>query len=154
MPRRRRPPPTAKLTLQLQAELCAWLYHGNYLETAASLVGLAPDTVRKWLRRGIREGSGRYHTFALAVQKSEAEAAARSLNRIRAAGERGVWKADAWFLERKFPQQWGRWERVTVEDIGGQQDARNIMRDKRVRDLLDRAAAELELARDPSGDGD
>lgn len=143
-----------KLTVDVQAELCGWLLAGNYLETAAALVGLPADTVRAWIRRGLKEGSGKYHSLAMAVRKSEAEAAASSVERIRAAGRRGIWKADAWFLERKFPQQWGRWERVTVEDVGGQKEARDVMRDKRVRDLLDRAASELDLAGQSSGDSE
>ena len=55
----------------------------------------------------------------------------RALETIRRAGERGGWRASAWFLERRYPDTWGpratAWEReqaakreaqeVSVEDL-------------------------------------
>lgn len=71
---------------------------GNYLETAASLAGVRPDTVRTWLYTGngalraIHNGTPphqlprnelRYAEFALALTKAEAEAEAEDVARLQ-----------------------------------------------------------------------
>ena len=40
----------------------------------------------------------------------------QALNRIAAAARAGVWQADAWGLERRFPERWGRRDRPEVPE--------------------------------------
>jgi len=42
------------------------------------------------------------------IQKAEAQAEAESLQIIRGAATAGDWKAAAWYLERKRPENWSR----------------------------------------------
>lgn len=95
-----------KLTPELQADLVRLIEAGNYVETAAGCCGVQPATVRDWVKRGVR-GHKTYRGFSTALKKAEARAEASGVVRIRAAAK-NQWQADAWFLERKFPQRWGR----------------------------------------------
>lgn len=70
------------------------------------------------------------------------------------AGSNGVWQADAWYLERKHPAKWGRWDRKPdkpAEEVG---KARDFIRRKDVRDLLDQVACRIGMAGDAGSAGD
>ncbi len=47
-----------------------------------------------------------YLAFSNAVKKAEADAIARAVATIIIAG-RKTWQAHAWWLERKWPEDWG-----------------------------------------------
>jgi len=53
-----------------------------------------------------------YSDFADAVKKAEAEAEANALKAIKDATPQN-WQAGAWYLERKYPDRFGR--RVAVD---------------------------------------
>ena len=48
-----------------------------------------------------------YRHFWQAVVRAEAVPVLRALESIRLAGQRGGWRASAWFLERRYPDVWG-----------------------------------------------
>ena len=104
-----------KLTKETQNVITKWLHGGNYLETAAACAGVSPHTVRQWMARGARQKSGIYAEFHAAIKEAEAIAEATAITRIRGAAAK-AWQAEAWYLERKFPAKWGRWQR---EDDSG-----------------------------------
>jgi hypothetical protein len=58
--------------------------------------------------------------FADAIQKAQADAETRNVALIAKAAQDGTWTAAAWWLERKYPERWGRKERheVTGKDGG------------------------------------
>ena len=101
-----------KLTPALQQKICEAIRAGNYLMTAAAFAGIDKTTLHSWLRRGAREARGLYHDFADAVEKAQADAEARDVALIAKAASDGVWQAAAWRLERKFPDRWGRRDRI------------------------------------------
>jgi hypothetical protein len=49
-----------------------------------------------------------YPEFSDAVKKAEINGKLRRILRIDKAGKDGHWQADAWYLERKFPEEYGR----------------------------------------------
>jgi transposase len=102
-----------KLTPALQDKIVQAIRAGNYMETAAAYAGIHKDTLYAWLKRGARERSPHspYRQFSDAVEKALAEAEVRDVALIAKAAER-EWQAAAWRLERKFPDRWGRRERV------------------------------------------
>jgi hypothetical protein len=51
--------------------------------------------------------------FAELVQKAETHAKLSRVERITKAGQRGTWQADAWMLERKYPQEFA--QRLVVQ---------------------------------------
>jgi hypothetical protein len=88
---------------------------GVHFEPAAELAGLAPNTVRNWLKRGEREiGSGQptdspYSSFYRAVKRCRANAESRVTKNILKASELPqYWAAGATYLERTYPDRWGR----------------------------------------------
>jgi hypothetical protein len=109
--------PPIDLTPELQETVVGALRAGNYIETAAALVGIHQDTLREWVKKG-RRGDPRYEEFAAAVAQAIASAEARDLAVIgKAAGEH--WQAAAWRLERRFNDRWGRKNDVSLSGKNG-----------------------------------
>lgn len=86
---------------------------GNYLDAAAAMAGVDRSTVYQWLKKGANQQSGVYHDFHARVEQAQAEAECRLVSQIAAAAK-NQWQAAAWHLERKFPDRWGRKERLDV----------------------------------------
>jgi hypothetical protein len=61
--------------------------------------------------RGGQEGCGVFRDFRAAIKKAQARAEENALKRIQTAS-RKQWQAAAWWLERKYPERWGKRERV------------------------------------------
>ncbi|WP_339174429.1 hypothetical protein [Anoxybacillus sp. FSL W8-1294] len=103
-----------KLTPELQKKIIDAIRAGNYMETAAAYAGISKDTFFRWLRKGARAKSGIYKDFHDAVEKALADAEVRDVMLIANAAATD-WKAAAWRLERKFPDRWGRKERLSAD---------------------------------------
>lgn len=117
-----------KLTPEIQEKICNAIRAGNYIETAAAYSGVAKSTVFDWMRRGAREKErvGKntrarirkkevpYVEFSDAVEKALADAEVIDVDIIRRAAKEN-WQAAAWRLERKFPDRWGRREKVEAD---------------------------------------
>lgn len=95
---------------------------GNYIETSCDFAGISVGTYYGWCararaelesvengeRRKVRKKEEPFVKFLEAVKKARSTAEVESVARIRKAGGDGAWQADAWFLERSFPDRWGR----------------------------------------------
>lgn len=75
-------------------------------ETAAKLAGIDVRTLYAWKRRG-KAGEEPFVQFLHALMRHQAEAVAKAVEAIRAAAERGEWRAAAWWLERRHPDEYG-----------------------------------------------
>jgi hypothetical protein len=103
-----------ELTPEIQNIIIECLEQGNYLETAAAMAGVHKSTVFGWLRKG-RDPDNiepSYKAFVVSVDKAQARVEVNLLARLDRAAQLGAWQADTWRLERKFPDRWGRRERV------------------------------------------
>ncbi len=116
-----------KITSEIQAKIVDAIKAGNYIETAAAYAGIHKSTLYDWLKRGEREkqrvaGTKKkiakkeeaFVIFSDAVEKALADAEVRDVMLIAKAAQVD-WKAAAWRLERKFPDKWGRKDRVDAE---------------------------------------
>lgn len=101
------PPTPRKLTPAKIEAVAAIIVQGNFRKTAARLIGVTPFTFSRWMRLGRRYPGGLYGTLRQVVLAAEAEAEGRAVAAVLAAG-RGDAKYLCWWLERKFPQRWGR----------------------------------------------
>jgi hypothetical protein len=54
--------------------------------------------------------------FLEALRRAEAEAVVSNVEVITKAAQSGDWRAAAWFLEHKYPNNWSRLEKRAVED--------------------------------------
>jgi hypothetical protein len=109
MPRQAR----SKLTPELQEKILLHLRVGAYVETAAACAGIHKDTFYEWMKKGAR-GMAPYAAFAAAVNKAVAESESRDLATILKAAQ-SQWQAAAWRLERRFPEKYGRNDRLKVD---------------------------------------
>ena len=101
---------------------------GNYIETAAALAGINKSTLYAWMKRGAAEmdrlesdpkakpkkSELPFLDFSNAINIALAEAENRDIEAINAAIH-DDWRAAAWRLERKFPDRWGRKDRLQAE---------------------------------------
>jgi len=95
-----------------------YLSKGNYIETACLAAGIRYQTFRNWQLWAqdyeANPGNGNEHRkiyfdFFQELKNAEAKAEAAALARIDEAGkQRQYWPANAFRLERKYPERWGR----------------------------------------------
>ncbi len=116
-----------KLNFDTHNKIITAIRAGNYIETAAAYAGVNKSTLYEWLKRGerekqrvaensryrIRKSEKPYVEFSNAVEKALAEAEIRDVAIIAKAAKE-QWQAAAWRLERKFPDRWGRKDKVDL----------------------------------------
>ncbi len=110
-----------KLTPAVSAAICESVRGGAWIETAASAAGVGDSTVRGWVRRAEdypRDCGPELLAFLAAYKKARADAELEAISVIRGAMPK-TWQAAAWYLERSYPERWGRQQRVEVTGGGG-----------------------------------
>lgn len=97
----------ARLTRAVQEKITSALALGVYRKDAAAFAGISDATFRRWMKRGMKEATGIYAEFRTAVLDAESRAKVLAMGCVTKAIREGDWKAAAWFLERKWPQEYG-----------------------------------------------
>ena len=106
-----------KLTQEVQDRIMQAVQAGNYLDTAANFAGIDGSTMRRWVQKGEAPNAPEpYRSFCTALKSARAAAEVRSVALIQQAATGGTWQAAAWYLERSYPERWGR---TRVEVTGG-----------------------------------
>ena len=115
------------LTPELQRIIVEALKTGNTRTGAAQLAGINIATFYRWLERGEQDAQHQrpspYREFREAVARAEAQARQHLLERVLAHAEdridpttnkllRGDWRAAAWLLERRWPDEFGERQRI------------------------------------------
>lgn len=149
----------SKLTPEVTKRLTEAIRAGNYYEAACAYAGIAYSTFREWMVRGEKAKSGKYREFMEAIKKAEHEAEVRMVAMWQKHMPEN-WQAIATFLERRYPDRWGR--RMDVrqdikQEVQGQVTQRyeyditqRIIEDPEARDLarnLFRRAVNPDLGR-------
>lgn len=83
---------------------------------ACAIAGVAERTYHAWRERA-EAGEADFAAFFAAVGRARAEARREAIRRIRLAGD-DDWRADAWYLERSCPAEWGRTTKLQAEVTG------------------------------------
>ncbi len=108
----KRPPGRpSKLTPETQTKICNAIASGNYYEAACAYAGVEYETFRRWMGKGKKARSGKYHGFYVAVAKAEADAEVR----IVAQWQQQIpesWQAARDFLARRYSERWGTKEKL------------------------------------------
>jgi hypothetical protein len=104
----------SKLTPELTKRLVDAIKAGNYFETACSYVGIDYSTFRKWMVKGEKAKAGVFFDFFHTIKKAESEAEYRMVAQwqTQIADD---WKASRDFLERRYPDRWGRKQEVKAD---------------------------------------
>jgi hypothetical protein len=96
--------PTKYTPQRVEAILKA-LRAGNTETNAAAYAEIHYDTCWMWKRHKPK--------FAEAIEKAQADAQALMVERVVDAAKTN-WTAAAWWLERRYPQEWGKVERLEI----------------------------------------
>lgn len=92
---------------------------GNYLQTAAAFAGISYSTLRRWiLKADDPEAPPEYVIFKEELEKARADAEVAALAKVQKAASEGDWRAATWYLERSFPDRWGRTDTSRIELVG------------------------------------
>lgn len=105
----------SKLTPEVQERICKVIRAGNYAYIAAEYAGISETTFYRWMEQGEEQKTGRHREFREAVKAAEREAEIRAVATVQQHMGKS-WQAAMTYLERKFPQRWGR--RVDVTSAG------------------------------------
>lgn len=105
----------SKLTAEFIHKVEQLAAQGLNQRQIATILNVGACTISIW-----KAGKGKLEEkFQNALRKGEAEGIRRRLKRIEKAGVKGSWQADAWLLERRNPDQFGRNDRMRVSDVEG-----------------------------------
>jgi hypothetical protein len=107
----------SKLTESRMEKLIEALRSGSYRIDACRAAGVHYNTLLAWEKKGESRTSGEYVEFLEALRRAEAEAVVSSVEVITKAATDGDWRAAAWFLEHKYPNNWARLDKRAVEDF-------------------------------------
>ena len=144
---------TTILSEVIQNAMAEAIRNGNYASTAADACGIGRSTHYEWMEKG-EQGIEPYAEYADTIKKAEAEAEMNAIQNIQIHAAEN-WTASAWYLERKFPDRWGRKDKLTQEISG--KDGKPIEIDSKslVLAMLGHAPAQIEDAEilDESNDG-
>jgi hypothetical protein len=102
---------------------------GATRQIAASCGGINEDTLYVWLKT--------YPEFSEQIQMVEAETAEKFLKSVQSAAKKN-WKAAAWWLERKLPEQFARKPIERAVNIQVTTDDLSKMTDEQIDDLIKR----------------
>lgn len=122
----------SKFLPDVKEKIISALKSGANFRLAAEYAGIVQDTLIEWRKAGNSPARNRFSEFAEQVKNARAIAQTRNINIINKAAvggallnrrttrkrdgsevteetfSRGEWQAAAWWLERSFPEEWGR----------------------------------------------
>lgn len=150
---------------ELIDKVAAALQAGHYANTACAMVGMSETAYYATLQKGdaalrrqrdgeeLTERDALYARFAEAVHRGSSNAEERALKVIRDAMA-DEWQAAGWFLERRYPRKWGRFDRVETTERPADPVAEAAMRDEKVAELVDDLIASISSGGESCGAGE
>lgn len=106
---------TTKLTPDVQKEIGQNIILGMPIKFAAEAAGIGETTFYRWMQSGEKAKRGKFREFWEYIKECQAKAVQLHLKLITKAAGEGTWQASAWILERRFPEEFGRREKVDVD---------------------------------------
>jgi transposase len=96
-----------KYTPEITQKILDAIRLGAPFNQACNAAGIHVDTFIEWRKR--------YSEFAEAVKEAEGQGVQNWLTVIETAANNGNWQAAAWKLERRFPQDFARRDRLPID---------------------------------------
>jgi hypothetical protein len=97
----------SKLTPEVEKKIIDAIRTGNYYEAACAYAGINYTTFYRWMEKGEKAKSGKFCKFCKAVKQAEGDAEARIVYQW-ASKTPEDWRAAQAFLERRYPERWGK----------------------------------------------
>ncbi len=107
----------SRLTPERSKVLLEGVKMGLTYKLACARSGITFTTFRKWIEKGEQQATGEYRDFLDLLTKAEADGAAQSIAAIKIAAQKD-WRAAAWMLEARHPEEYGR-KRLEVTGKNG-----------------------------------
>ena len=98
----------SKLTPYVQKRIGENIALGLTYRLAAESAGITYKSFNEYMNRGKTEISGKYHHFYKHIQKCNADAAKKCLEKLNEAAKAGNCTVCMWILERRFSEDFGR----------------------------------------------
>jgi len=95
-----------QLCNETKARLCMYMEKGLDIEDAAKLCDISPYLLSV-LRKDL--------AFEEMIEQCQVRCELGHVDNIRDAGNAGLWQASTWFLERKFPNKYGKKDLIKHE---------------------------------------
>ena len=114
----------SKLNKELIEKAYELVAAGNYDKDVYPILGVEKTTWYRWLSEGEKAKSGLKRELWDTIKKAEKDAIARNVALIQRAAQDGNWQAAAWWLERKYFEDWGRKDKV---DLSADKDGFKIV---------------------------
>ena len=105
---------TLKLTDELCNNICKDIKEGVPIVHASVANGISTSTFYSWYDKGKEAKSGKYKKFYDEINEARSVAVTLRAKRVYKAGETS-WQADAWWLERVDPENFGRKDKMEVK---------------------------------------
>lgn len=103
----------SKFTPETARKICDGIEAGLSYDEAAKSAGVTYVTFLSWKQKGEKAETGPFLEFFKDIKKAEDCSKAVLVSRIKDAGKLPQhWQANAWLLERRFPKEFGKSERV------------------------------------------
>ncbi len=106
-----------KLNDEVTDKLVKAIAQGNYYEAACAYAGIDYRTFRNWMTEGEQAKDGEYFQFFHTIKKAEAHAELKMVQEWQKHTPNN-WQAIATFMERRYPDRWGRRDRTQLELSG------------------------------------
>ena len=103
-----------KLTDKLCDDICNDIKAGVPIDHAAVAHGITRATFYNWYNKGEDAKTGKFKKFYDKVEEAKSVAITLRARRIYKAGEDN-WQADAWWLERVDPDNFGRKDNLNIK---------------------------------------
>jgi abortive infection bacteriophage resistance protein len=97
----------SKLTPDIQKRIGENIALGLTYRLAAESAGITYKTFNLWMTKGRNSTSGEYYRFYKSIQKCNADAAKKCLERLNESAKAGNCQVCMWILERRFPKDYG-----------------------------------------------
>lgn len=123
-----------KLTDELCEAICKDVKEGNTLTFSVQRQGITYQTFLNWMKKGkeSKTQSGKFFDFFEAIKKAQEEGKNTLVKAIKKAGSKN-WQANAWLLERMYPDEFGRRQAVDMKaDVKSKQQVEHKGQIKKV----------------------
>lgn len=101
-------PAKSKLTPELETRICELIKDGLCIRSVCNVLRISKSSFYNWRSTKV--------AFLDSTKKAESESELEIIKLIREAAKKN-WQAGAWYLERKFPDRWGRKEHLTIGNL-------------------------------------
>ena len=109
----------SKLNEELLKDMKGLFERGGFRNEVCGAVGISYVTFLNWMERGRKAKTGQFLEFFDTIKKAEAVGKLSHIVNITRHSEQS-WQASAWFLERRYPEEFRKVDRIESTGINGQ----------------------------------